>query len=181
MSTSELLDGLEAIDHFLAAQPFAVRQLHPPASMQALEATAAKLRIEIPEIVRTMYRWRDGAVPEPGGRELFLFPPYWQYMPLSWVEKESEGPLAWCRAIGVAGFPVARDPAGQFLVVQSGSQDVLLEAAYDGVAAAWPDGTMLGMVNATRQALAGEHVEFEAVFSAHRMEWVFPDRESGND
>jgi hypothetical protein len=165
----------------LAEQPFAVQQLRPPASTQAIETTAARLEVEVPEIVRTMYGWRDGAVPEPGGRELFLFPPFWQYMPLSWVEKESQGPLAWCRAIGVTGFPVARDPAGQFLVVQNGADDVLLEAAYDGVTPACPDGSLSGMVNATRQALTGKHVEFAARFSANRMEWVFPDRESDDD
>lgn len=181
VNTDELSAGLQELDRLLSAQPVAARQLRLGATASEVESIAQRMGVVPPATIRILYGWHDGTARTPGDWELNLFPSYWHFQSLELIEQMSSFPLDWCHRAGVEGFPFAKDPTGQWLVAQSGMEDKVLQVSSDFVTGSWPDGTMLGLVQATCQALKGQHVEFAAEFSNEKMEWVFPRQESLDD
>jgi cell wall assembly regulator SMI1 len=90
-------------DGVLLARPMA-GALHPPASVVELENTARALNIRLPAVIRSLYGLHDGATME-GGDEMgfFVFPHWWQWMPLAAVLDNARFPLAWCQSVGIEG------------------------------------------------------------------------------
>lgn len=173
--TAELVAELARLDELLSEQAFAQRQLRPPAEPGAVAEVARRLGITAPATIETLYSWRDGAVPERDGEwQLFLFPRYYQFLPLARVAQEGSWPLAWCAEAGVSGFPFAKDATGRWLVAQTDSDDAVLRVSSDHVSPAPPDGTLLGLVGLTCRALAGEDVQLAAKFTDDRMAWFSP-------
>jgi cell wall assembly regulator SMI1 len=177
----ELRSELEELDGLLAHQPFATRRLRPPAAANAIDATCERLGLRVPPSIRVLYAWRDGTDRGPGDWPLYLFPPFWEFLRLERLEDEAPWAIRWCREAGVHGVPFALEATGQFLVAESSAEDRLLRVSSDHVVAAWPDGTMRGLISATSRALSGHHREYVASFTDEKMAWLDADDEGGGN
>lgn len=168
----ELRRALDSLDDRLQQHPFARRRLRAPAAETDINSTCERLGVQPAPTIRTLYGWRDGSGRRSGEWQLFLFPPFWEFLRLERVVDEAPWPTRWCREVGVEGVPFALEATGQFLVAQSGTDDRVLRVSSDHVVPAWPDGTMLGLVTATRRALDGEDPEYSASFTDDKMSWL---------
>lgn len=174
-----LRDSLAELEELLAAHSGVAEQLRPAAPPDAVPLLSDRVGVEPPPSLMDLYGWHDGSAPaSQHQRPLCLFPRFWQFMFLEWVESEMQFPLEWCRKIGVSGLPFAKHETGDYFVAESGDDGFIWRASYDGVTPAGPDGTMVGLVDDTCRALRGEHPEFAAVFDDTGMDWVFPGEES---
>lgn len=83
------------------------------------------LGVPVPDFVREMYARHDGAALEGSGhRGLFLFPMWWEWMPLDDVVAQAEFALLWMKQYDVDAFPFAIDGTGRFMACGAGEDEL---------------------------------------------------------
>lgn len=166
----DLVDELLALVH---AQPFGEAALRPPPAPGRLNEVAQHLGVPVPAFVREMYARHDGATMQVGRvRGLFLFPMWWEWMPLDHVVSEAEFALAWMKRGGLNAFPFALHGSGQFMVCEPGEVERVWQIESEPPSPGWPDGTVDGLLAATCDAYRGQSDEYRVEFSKGRMGWT---------
>ncbi|MEV6287752.1 hypothetical protein [Kribbella sp. NPDC051770] len=118
-----------------------------------------------------LYSWHNGITWQRGDRPLYLFPRFWQFLPLQRVPEEAPFARSWCREqAGVDGLPFAIDGGGAFLVAESGDEGFVWEACSDYVEPC-EEGSLADLIEVTCQALRGVHREYRAEFLERGMDW----------
>lgn len=127
----------------------------------------------VPDFLREMYARHDGATLEGDGHQgLFLFPMWWEWMPLEDVVAQAEFALLWMKQYGVNAFPFALHGTGQFMACEADGDERVWKIDEEPPTPAWPDGTVDGLLRATCDAYRGQSDEYRVEFSEDRMGWT---------
>ncbi|MFI5693710.1 hypothetical protein ACIA58_17840 [Kribbella sp. NPDC051586] len=165
---------LAELDTILLRQPLAAGELRAAAPDDLLAATALQLGVATPDALTPLYRMHDGTHPEgPGHRGFFVFPPWWEWLPLSVVAAEGRSPVVWCRRTGIEAFPFAGDGTGAFLTADTEAVGkVWWVTPEEPASPAWPDGTLTGLISATVAAFEGSSTDYRLEYVDDRMKWI---------
>jgi len=158
----------------LLRQPLAATELRPAPPEHQLADTARHLGVRTPEALVDLYRMCDGAHPEgPGHPGFFVFPPWWEWLPLEVVAEQGSWPVGWGRRADVEAFPFATNGSGDFLMADTVDVGRVWNASpEDGPRPAAPDGTLTGLLTSTLAAYAGTSADYRLEYVNDRMNWI---------
>jgi hypothetical protein len=164
------LNGIHQLDALLAKQPHR-DELRPPASAALLGSVADALGVEVPSLVKDFYSLHDGVYLEAEGHPgFYVFPPWWECMPLEVIRADGRLPVSYGRTAGLDVFPFAVDAAGAFLAATT--DDRVWCIADEPPTPAWPDGTASGLISATIAAYENSSTDFRLDHQSPRMRWI---------
>jgi SMI1/KNR4 family protein SUKH-1 len=171
VTATELFTELRNV---LDRQPLAATELRPAPPDNLLADTARRIGVRTPDALIELYRMYDGAHPEgPGHPGFFVFPPWWEWLPLSVIAAEGHSPVVWCRRGDVEAFPFAGDGTGAFLAADTEETGkVWWVTPEDPPSPAWPDGTLTGLITATVTAFDGASADYRLEYVDDRMKWI---------
>lgn len=170
MSSDDLVDELLTL---ATAHPHARNTLRPSPRSDLLDQVADELRLPVPAFARQLYERHDGGALEAGGRwGFYLFPMFWQWLPLDNVASRTGFAVRWAEQYDLRGFPFALDGSGDFMVAEAGPSERVWLVSEEPPTPAWPDGTVDGLLRATCAAYRGESPDYRVKFQHDRMEWT---------
>ncbi|MGW7681757.1 SMI1/KNR4 family protein [Kribbella sp. NPDC054772] len=176
MSQNTLIGALSELEALLSQHPLLSDQLLPPADSDKLAAIAEAAEIPLPDSLKILYSWHDGARNSDDALPtMYLFPDDFHFMFTDWISQEWRFPVTWSRDAGHPGLPFAKHDTGMFLV--NCPDGTVWRTSWDLMVPGWPDGTMRGLINGVCNVLRAEDDDYAVEISDSGLNWIELEQE----